>query len=88
MDFLKAIKELYEHKRQLDQAIATLEALKTGASVTPPSRRGRKQMSEEERKLVSARMANYWAERRKQRGTGVKQRTGAGEQEGAPSSSA
>jgi DNA invertase Pin-like site-specific DNA recombinase len=70
MDLIKAIRELQEHKKQLDQAIATLEALQNGAVAKLPSRRGRKEMSEEERRVVSERMSRYWAARRKQQDKG------------------
>lgn len=67
MDLIKAIRDLQAHRTQLDQAIATLEALQNGAAVKVPGRRGRKEMSEAERKIVSERMSRYWAGRRKQR---------------------
>lgn len=70
MDLIKAIRELEEHKKQLDQAIATLEALQNGSAVKLPGRRGRKEMSEDERKIVSERMTRYWAARRKQKDRG------------------
>lgn len=75
MDLIKAIRELQEHKKQLDQAIATLEALQNGAVAKLPSRRGRKEMSEEERKIVSERMSKYWAARRKQKEKGSDKET-------------
>jgi hypothetical protein len=68
MDLYKAIRELYEEKRRLDQVIASLEALQEvdGKSETPaaPKRRGRKSMSPEEKKEVSERMKGYWANRK------------------------
>lgn len=70
MDLIKAIRELEDHRRQLDQAIATLEALQNGAVTKLPGRRGRKEMSEEERKIVSERMTRYWAARRKEKEKG------------------
>lgn len=66
MDLLKAIQELREEKKQLDIAIATLESLVSGIPVQVGNKRGRKNMSAEERRLVSERMSNYWANRRKQ----------------------
>ena len=65
MDLNKALRELYEEKRRLDRAIARAEA-KLAAMSQPPqrSRRGRKNMSPEERQKVSARMTAYWAARR------------------------
>jgi len=65
MDLYKAIQELIEQKKQIDLAISTLEALVEGASVPTSGRRGRKFMSEEERKVVSERMRKYWASRRR-----------------------
>jgi hypothetical protein len=70
MDLIKAIRELQDHKKHLDQAIATLESLQNGEVVKIPGRRGRKEMSEDERKIVSERMTRYWAARRKQRDNG------------------
>ena len=64
MDYWKALRELYAEKAKLDKAIATLESLVAGHS-EPVSRRGRKSMSEDERKEVSERMRKYWASRRK-----------------------
>jgi hypothetical protein len=67
MDLIKAIQELREEKKQLDIAIATLEGLLSGVPVQAGSKRGRKHMSAEERRIVSERMSNYWASRRKER---------------------
>jgi hypothetical protein len=67
MDLVKAIQELTAQKKQLDAAIATLEGLMGGTSVKPSKKRGRKQMSPEERRIVSARMSKYWASRRKEK---------------------
>ena len=74
MDLYKAIRELVEEKKRIDQIIATLEAmLKRGTTVAPDlaaprtvpaKRRGRKSMSAEERRQVSDRMARYWAAKR------------------------
>ncbi len=82
MDLFKAIHDLYEEKRRLDEVIAKLEqvlhAQKTDGKVPPiptvraepPKRRGRKSMSEEERIIVSQRMKEFWAKRRKEKGQG------------------
>ncbi len=68
MDIVKAIYELSVQKKQLDAAIATLEGLLGGVSVKAlGKKRGRKQMSPEERRIVSARMSKYWAARRKEK---------------------
>lgn len=63
MDLYRAIEELYEEKRRVEQAIAALE---NHGSITsaPARRRGRKSMNEEERKQVSERMRKYWDSRR------------------------
>jgi hypothetical protein len=67
MDILKIIEELCAQKKQLDAAITTLEGLMGGVPVKVGKKRGRKQMSPEERRVVSARMSKYWAARRKQK---------------------
>ena len=67
MDIVKAIHELSVQKKQLDAAIATLEGLLGGVPVKAGTKRGRKQMSPEERRIVSARMSKYWAARRKKK---------------------
>ena len=64
MDYRKTIYELTEEKKKLDAAIATLESLLSDRSDREASRRGRKSMSEEERKTVSERMSRYWASKR------------------------
>lgn len=66
MDLQKAIRELYEEKERIEGVIASLEQyLRTnGAVVVTKRKRGRKSMSPEERREVSARMRNYWASRR------------------------
>jgi hypothetical protein len=66
MDLHKYLHELYLEKKNLDRAIAALEA-KQKRSVSPSRparRRGRKSMSAEERQEVSRRMATYWAAKR------------------------
>ena len=69
MDLYKAIRQLYEERARLDRVIASLEDLQRTAGVDnegePAKRRGRKAMSEEERRQVSERMKQYWADRRK-----------------------
>lgn len=64
MDYWKALRDLYDERRRLNQLIAKLEADANGVSSTAPTRRGRKGMPPEERTLVSERMRCYWAERR------------------------
>lgn len=68
MDIVKAIRELREEKRKLEVAIATLEGLSADEPVPPLNRRGRKFMPEEERRVVSERMRQYWASRRRAKG--------------------
>jgi hypothetical protein len=63
---IETIDELRREKQRLDRVIASLEELKAPvASADAPvrSRRGRKSMSPEERREVSARMKRYWASR-------------------------
>jgi hypothetical protein len=73
MDLRATIRELYEEKQRIEEAIASLEEL-LGAKGRPgkhaleepprKGRRGRKEMSPEERLVVSSRMKQYWAKRR------------------------
>lgn len=65
MDFWKALRELHIEKDRLDHVIASLEALQKGGERLSASRRGRKGMSDEERREVSERMKRYWATRRR-----------------------
>ncbi len=69
MDILKALRELYHEKKQLDLAISLLEARLRGAGKgkTVRGRRGRKSMSPAERLEVSKRMTLYWETRRAQK---------------------
>ncbi|MEN6535124.1 MAG: hypothetical protein ABFD60_11810 [Bryobacteraceae bacterium] len=71
MDLYKAIRELYEEKKRLEEAIASLEELLEVKATNVDlnldgfrKRRGRKGMSQEERRKVSERMKKYWAQRR------------------------
>jgi hypothetical protein len=68
MDLDKVIRKLYEERAKLDDIITSLELLKRSAAVVEKEvvkkRRGRKFMSEEDRKEVSERMKKYWASRR------------------------
>jgi hypothetical protein len=74
MDLQKVLRELYEEKKRLEEVIASLEALQSGATArgldseaTPDGvkRRGRKSMGPEERTKVSQRMKTYWAGKRR-----------------------
>jgi hypothetical protein len=73
VDLYKAIRELHEEKRRLEETIASLEDLieaKGNAESVDLEdfrrlkRRGRKTMSPEERREVSERMKRYWARHR------------------------
>lgn len=69
MDLLKIIKELHVERERIDHAIASLLTLtETGGDPDSPpilkKRRGRKSMSEEERKQVAKRMKEYWRKKR------------------------
>jgi hypothetical protein len=65
MDVLKALRELYVEKSRLDRLIAICESkIKEQDRRLSRSKRGRKSMSADERKVVSERMRNYWAKRR------------------------
>ena len=70
MDLYKTIRELHEEKRRLDGVIQSLEVLLSEnnaiAALPVAGRRGRKGMSSEERREVSARMKKYWEARRRQ----------------------
>src|ERR1700676_5058156 len=64
MDIQKALSELYEEKKRLDWTIHTLEARLKISPLQSRGRRGRKNMGDDERLKVSARMSAYWAGRR------------------------
>jgi hypothetical protein len=67
MDVERTLRELYSEKKILDSAISTLEKrLRKASALSTPKRRGRKNMSLEERRAVSARMTRYWESRRAQ----------------------
>ena len=72
MDLYAIIQELHQERKRLDRLIAVLER-KLAHSLHfrkhPKSRRGRKSMGQEERKLVSERMKRYWASRRAENGS-------------------
>jgi hypothetical protein len=69
VDLYKTIRDLLEERKRLDSLIHRLETMQRAevekARKEPPKRRGRKQMSESERREVSERMRRYWADRRK-----------------------
>jgi hypothetical protein len=72
MELENALHHLRSEREKLIQVIAQLEELQKdgyGPAAVDLSvmihRRGRKSMGAEERRLVSERMKNYWASRRK-----------------------
>jgi hypothetical protein len=75
MDLSKAIRELYEEKRRIDEVIASMEEyLRANEAPTVRRKRGRKSMGDAERQEVSERMRRYWQEQREKR-------TGPGQKE-------
>ena len=72
MDLYKTIQILHTERERLTRLIAYLEHLKTSkaeqARPKPQSHRGRKRMSEAERREVSERMKKYWAARKRPAG--------------------
>jgi hypothetical protein len=68
MDLNQTIRELYAEKEKLERVIAQLEALQRDSlpiSFPQGKRRGRKGMNATERREVSERMKEYWANRRR-----------------------
>lgn len=68
MDLYQIIRELQEQRMRLDRAIAVLDELYLPDDKIKPrdKKPGRRYMSAEERREVSARMREYWAQRRRQ----------------------
>ena len=64
MDFWNAMRELRLERDRIDTLIAVLESVQRGSQRETRSRRGRKHMPDDERKLVSERMRAYWERRR------------------------
>ena len=71
LDIYRAIRELEQEKKRLDGVISSLEAFieaESGEAASeqkqPQQRRGRKDMTPEERLAVSERMRKYWEARR------------------------
>jgi hypothetical protein len=67
MDLIKTIEELHHRKEMLERVIASLEGLQASVTLPQKKRRGRKSVSLEERREISARLKRYWENRRKQR---------------------
>ena len=65
MDYKRALNELFQARQQLSEVIKNFESLRQGKQPPPLSRRGRKRMPAAERQIVSERMRNYWASRRR-----------------------
>ena len=61
MDLYRTINELVEERKRLDALIRRLE---TQRLRDQPKRRGRKSMTEDQRREVSERMKKYWERRR------------------------
>ena len=53
MDLNKAIRELHEELKKLNEVIAALEQFQDTGTMPQPRRRGRKSMDPEERKIVA-----------------------------------
>ena len=70
MDLDKYIRSLYKEMKELDRAIARLEAKTSREIPRVVKRRGRTTMSPEERLEVSRRMSAYWAARRENKDDG------------------
>ena len=68
MDLNKAIRDLHEELKKLNEVIAALEQFQSTGTIPQPRRRGRKSMDEQERKLVAERMRTYWAAQRSKKG--------------------
>jgi hypothetical protein len=67
MDLNQMLHELRAERDKLSAVIVELEELASSDNgvTVPRSRRGRKSMGEAERRVVSERMKNYWASRRR-----------------------
>ena len=67
MDLRSIIRALSDEKARLDEVIHNLESLGSmkGIPGGGSKRRGRKDMPESERKIVSERMRKYWEAKRK-----------------------
>ena len=67
MDLIRTIERLRREKERLERVIASLEPVHATVAVPVRGRRGRKSVSVEERRHVSARINKYWEDRRIQR---------------------
>ena len=77
MDIMEMIRELHAERDRVSRAIEALEemAARVNAFETK-SRRGRKAMSEAEKRAVSERMKKYWAKRRAAARTAKREQAG------------
>jgi hypothetical protein len=64
MDLYSIIRELRDERDRVARLIATFEELRQTGSLPTPAKRGRRAMSAEERRQVSARMKEYWASKK------------------------
>ena len=64
MDFWMALSELHAEHQRLTRMIVMLERMGASDGSQKRSRRGRKGMPDDERRIVSERMRAYWARRR------------------------
>lgn len=65
MDIMQMIRELHAERDRVTKAIEALEEMAARVNAFEnKTRRGRKAMSEAERRVVSERMKKYWAKRR------------------------
>jgi hypothetical protein len=65
VDLYRTIRDLLEERKKLDVMIARLERLRDVQSERPlAKRRGRKTMTEDQRREVSERMKRYWEQKR------------------------
>ena len=69
MDLWKVLDQLHRERNKLDRIIRQLESLKRSDEHgkhghTAPSRRGRRNMPDAERRAVSERMKAWWEQRR------------------------
>ncbi len=69
MDLNKAIRDLHEELKKLNEAIAAMEEFQRTGTLPAPRRRGRRSMGDAERRVVSERMRKYWAARRGKKGS-------------------
>jgi hypothetical protein len=67
MDLTKTIDALRRDKKKLEHMIASMKERRATADAPTKKRRGRKSISAEERRKISAKIERYWTDRRNQR---------------------